>query len=352
MSSSADRRPAPLVVLAVLATAAVLYLARELFVPVVLALLFTAVFRPVVRALARVRVPAPAAATLIVLGILGLLVAGGVLLAHPVRDWVARAPKSVAAARDKLENIRRPVRQVTQAVEQLQQGATGGGESAGGPQPAAAPAPGAGALGRVFGTTTTFLGGLLETVVLLFLLLATGDLFQRKVAAALPSPTHGRRAEVVEQMEGVTRRYLVVTALINAGQGVLVAVAMWLIGMPDPPLWGLLTFALEFLPFLGAAFMIGALAIVGFATFSGVGHALLAPGAYFAITTIQNNVVSPYAYGSGLRLNPVAVLLGVLLWYFLWGVPGAFVAVPILAAAKVIADHSEAWRRLGIVLGE
>lgn len=358
--SAAARRPAPPVILAVLATAVALYLARELFVPIVLALLFTAVFRPLVGALCRARIPAPATATLVVLGIIGAMVTGAVLLAHPVRNWVAQAPETLAAARDKLEGIRRPVQQVTRAVERIQQDAAGGDQrgpakapaSAPSAAPSAAPSGGAGVLVRVFGTTTALLAGLLETIVLLFLLLATNDLFQHKLAQALPNPTRGRPDDVVERIERAARRYLLVTALINVVQGTTVALAMWLIGLPNAPLWGLLTFGLEFLPYLGAAFMMAMLTAAGFATFDGIGQVLLAPGAYFAITTIQNNVVSPYAYGNELRLNPVAVLLGVLLWYFIWGVPGAFVAVPLLAAAKIIADHSESWRWLGIVLGE
>jgi predicted PurR-regulated permease PerM len=77
--------------------------------------------------------------------------------------------------------------------------------------------------------------------------------------------------------------------------------------------------------------MVATLAIVGLATFDSIPHALAPPGTYLLITTIQNNVVSPYAYGNHLKLNPVAVLIGVLLWWFLWGVPGAFLAVPIVA---------------------
>lgn len=98
--------------------------------------------------------------------------------------------------------------------------------------------------------------------------------------------------------------------------------------------------------------MVVALTITGFATFDSLGHVLLAPIAYITISTIQNNVVSPFAYGSGLRLNPLAVLLSVLIGWFLWGVAGAFVAVPLLAALKILADHISRRSRLGAVLGE
>jgi predicted PurR-regulated permease PerM len=109
---------------------------------------------------------------------------------------------------------------------------------------------------------------------------------------------------------------------------------------------------LEFVPYLGATVMILLLAVTGFATFDGIGHALLAPAGYLVVATLQNNLVSPIAYGRRLKLNPVAVLLGVLFWWFVWGIPGAFVAVPIVATLKIAADRADRLRPLGVFLGE
>jgi predicted PurR-regulated permease PerM len=109
---------------------------------------------------------------------------------------------------------------------------------------------------------------------------------------------------------------------------------------------------LEFVPYLGAVVMMVLLTISAVATFDSVGHILAPPAAYLIVTTIQNNIVSPLAYGNGLKLNPVAVLLGVILWWFLWGIPGAFVAVPILAVIKIVSDRVEALKPVGELLGE
>jgi predicted PurR-regulated permease PerM len=345
-------RSTSLIILAIVAAGAALYVAQEIFVPIALALLFTALFRPVVRVLAGISIPAPASATLIVLGCLALLGAAGFFVAQPIRTWVREAPNTLAAARTKLDKLRRPIKQVSQAVQKAQQEVTGEKQ-----QPAQAQAPAAppGApippfVGRVFTTTAGLLGTFLQIIVLLFLLLATGDLFTRKLAAVMPKPAQGTAEQAIEDSEAVVRRYLVVTALINLGQGVLVALTMWLIGMPTPPLWGALTFVFEFLPYIGALFMVVSLAITGLATFEGIGQVLLAPAAYLTISTIQNNAVSPFAYGSGLRLNPLAVLLGVLIGWFLWGVAGAFVAVPLIAAVKIFAERSNRDSRLAAVL--
>ena len=345
---------ASLLIVATVAAGIALDFAQEIFIPISLGLLFAALFRPVVRMLSGFRIPAPVTATLVVLACLGLLGTSVSLLSGPVGDWVTEAPKTLAAARGKLEKLRRPIKQVSQAVEQAQNEVTGAEDK---PQKAQAAPPTTNPgippfVGRVFATTAGILGTLLQTIVIVFLLLATGDLFARKLAAVMPKPVTATAEAVVDDAEAVMRRYLVVTALINAGQGLIVALVMGLIGMPNPALWGLLTFVFEFLPYIGALFMVAALTITGFATFDSIGHILLAPIAYIAISTIQNNAVSPFAYGSGLRVNPLVVLLGVLFGWFLWGVAGAFVAVPLLAAVKVFADRSGRDSRLATILDE
>lgn len=343
-------------IVAVVAAGAALFFAQEIFIPIALGLLFTALFRPIVRGLSEARVPAPLTATLVVLGCLGLLGAGVVFLSRPVRAWVNEAPKTLSAARGKLEQLRRPIKQVSQAVEKAQEQVTGEKKPAEQKGQATAPTTTGASipplLGRVFATTAGILGTLLSTVVIVFLVLATGDRFNRKLAAIMPRPVTGTAEQTIEQAESVVRRYLVVTALINLGQAVVVALAMWWIGIPTPPLWGLLTFFFEFLPYIGALFMVIALSVTGLATFDSIGHVLLAPLAYITISTIQNNAVSPFAYGSGLKLNPLAVLLAVLIGWFLWGVAGAFVAVPALAAVRIFAERSSRDSRLAEVLSD
>jgi predicted PurR-regulated permease PerM len=345
-------RSTSLIIIATVAAGAALYVAQEIFVPVALALLLTALFRPLVRALSGMNVPAPASATLIVLSCLVLVVVTGYFVAQPLRTWVRNAPSTLAAARTKLDKLRRPIKQVSQAVQKAQQEVTGEGQQPAQAQAQAAPpsAPVPPFVGRVFSTTAGLLGTFLQIIVLVFLILATDNLLNRKLAAVMPKTTKGTAEQTIEEAEAVVRRYLVVTALINLGQGVLVALTMWAIGMPTPPLWGVLTFVFEFLPYIGALFMVVSLTVTGLATFDSIGHVLLAPAAYITISTIQNNAVSPFAYGSGLRLNPLAVLLGVLIGWFLWGVAGAFVAVPLLAAVKIFAERTESNSRLAVVL--
>jgi predicted PurR-regulated permease PerM len=280
--------------------------------------------------------------------------AAGYFAAGPIQGLIRDAPKTFSAARGKIEKIRQPIKQVSQAVEKAQKEVTGGEQPQGQKAQSASASTGTSVplLGRVFATTAGILSTLLQTIVIVFLVLATGDLLTRKLAIVLPKQATGTPEQTVDEAESVVRRYLVVTLLLSGGQGIVIALTFMLLGMPSPLLWGVLTFLLESLPYIGALIMVALITITAFATLEGIGQILLPPLAYIVISTIQNNLISPFAYGSGLRLNPIAVLLIVVIGWFLWGVAGAFVAVPVLAAVRIFARRTNPDSRLAAVLGD
>jgi predicted PurR-regulated permease PerM len=341
-----------IVILATLAGIGALYLGRELCIPLALALVLNALLRPVVRSLERLRVSTAVSATLVSLGLLGGLVAGGGALVHPVRVWVSQLPATFEAAGRKLAPARQSLEQVSQATHALGE-PSGAPPAAPGPQAPPAPPAVPPFLVQLFGTTAALVAGLAEVLLLLYLLLASGDLFLRKLVEVLPMFRDKRTAvAVTEQVQQAVTRYIVATLMINGGQGVVVGLALWGLGMPSPWLWGGLTVVLEFIPYLGAAGMLILLTATAFSQFDALGRILLIPGTYLVIASLQNNLVSPLVYGQRLKLNPVAVLLGVLFWWLLWGVAGAFLAVPFLATLKILADHVESLTPIATFLGE
>jgi predicted PurR-regulated permease PerM len=108
---------------------------------------------------------------------------------------------------------------------------------------------------------------------------------------------------------------------------------------------------LEFIPYLGALMMTVILTVAAITTFDSVGHALLVPAVFLAINVVQGNVVSPYLLGHRLALNPVALFVGLAFWYWIWGLPGAFIAVPVMATLKIFCDHIEGLASVGEFLG-
>src|SRR5882762_8433116 len=317
-------------VIAAILIVGALYVARAFFVPLALALALHALLRPLVRGLERLRIPTPLGAAIIVLGAVAVGVTAAWLLSGPVATWVEKAPTSFANARVKLSNIVRPLDRLTDA-------AVGAHDPPPTSPPLATATPGPPLLGRLLGGATALVLGLAEVIVLLYLMLAGG---LRRAAS-----------ELLPDTESIVARYLALSSLINCCEGIAVGIVMWAIGMPDPLVWGLITFALEFIPYRGAAAMVVLLTITGLTTFAGMGHALLAPLSYLAITMVQNNVVSPFVYAGRLKLNPLAVMIGVLFWWFIWGVPGVFLAIPIAATLKALGDQVPRLAPLGKVLG-
>ncbi|MDB5318985.1 MAG: hypothetical protein JWN40_616 [Phycisphaerales bacterium] len=352
-------RTTAMVLLAFFVTAAGLYFGREFFVPIVFAILLNALFRPVVRLMERAHIPTAIGGAIVVLGLMTAIVAAGFALAGPLQRWMHEAPERFRAAEKKLDKLRQPVQQVSQVASQIEHAAQGpttvpADAAAGAPPVAPVPAPQSrGLAARFLDGSTKLLSAIVEVLLLLYLLLAAGDMFVKKLIKIIPLWSDKQAAEqVVDQSQGVVMRYLLVTLAINIGQGIVVGLVMWWLKMPSPLLWGFFTVILELIPYLGATVMVALLAVIAFATFDDIGHILAAPGSYLIITTIQNNVVSPVLYGQHLKLNPVSVLIGVLLWWFLWGIPGAFLAVPIIATFKIIADHVDTLKPVGEFLGE
>jgi predicted PurR-regulated permease PerM len=212
--------------LAILAVIGALYIGREFCIPIALALLLNALLRPLIRGLERLGVSTAVGATLVTLGLLGALVVGGGALVNPIRAWMSQLPASFEAAGRKLAPARQSLEQVSQATQAL--GEPSGAPSAA-PAPPAPPAPPAVPpfLVPLFGTTAVLMAGLAEVLLLLYLLLASGDLFLRKLVEVLPLFRDKRMAvEVTEQVQQAVTRYIVTTLLINSGQGVAVGLAL------------------------------------------------------------------------------------------------------------------------------
>jgi len=206
---------------------------------------------------------------------------------------------------------------------------------------------------RFVEASAAFLAGALETIVLLYFLLASGDLFLQKLTKMLPEFKDKKKAvAIARETETSISMYLSSVTLINFVEGGIVSMAMWALGMPNPVLWGVLVFFLEFIPYLGALVMVGVLALAALSTFDNVAHTVAVPACFLAINLLQAYVVTPMLLGRRLLLNPVAILIGLILWWEVWGVAGAFIAVPLLATLKILCDHIETLAPVGEFLGD
>ncbi|MDB4875681.1 MAG: hypothetical protein JWM41_2127 [Gemmatimonadetes bacterium] len=344
-------RSASVMVLAVLAVLYTLYFARDFFIPIVFAILLNFLLSPVLRALARVKIPTPAGAAIVVAVLLGAVGGGVYALAGPAQQFAATAPETLANANKKLRKLIRPVQNATNQVERA---AGTLGDSAGQRPPRQVVVnTGPTISSRIFGTTQKLVAAILEIVILLYFLLAGGDLFLQKFIKVLPHSGDKRKAvEIARATEAAVSAYLSTAFIVNLVEGAVLALVLWLLKMPSPALWGALIACLEFIPYLGALAAVIILGLAGLTTFDTVGHALLVPASFLAVNLVQANLVTPMLLGHRLTLNPVAIFVGLTFFFWIWGVPGAFVAVPLMATLKIFCDNIASLAALGEFLGE
>ena len=347
LGENADARHVALVGLFLLALFYTLHLAQAFFLPIVLAILLDFLLSPLVRALRRLGLPEPAGAGIVVLGLVATLGLGIYYLAGPAARYIALAPESIERVRDQVESMRGSVAQVTEAAEQVEQVTDVGEDDA-----TQVEIKGPSLTKQLFGGTAALLSAATVIIFLTYFLLAVGDLFLQKLVTVLPQFKDKRVAVTIfRETEAQISLYLFTSTLINLGVGVVTGIVMHLLGMPNAVLWGVVAMVLNFVPYVGAVANVVLLALAALVTFDDTGRALLVPGAFLALNLIESNLVTPMIYGNRMQLNTVALFIGLVFWWYIWGVPGAILAVPMMAAFKIACDHIESLSPIGEFLG-
>jgi predicted PurR-regulated permease PerM len=327
----------------VLFVAAVLLLehARPLLLPVTIAIVFTFVLSTPVRALQRAGVHEYVGAAVVIAAVLaaaGLLL---MLVAAPAAAWWARAPVIV--------------RDLVEALQRWQDALF----------PYATPPPlvrspssvGADSLGErlasegwtftrlAIGETISFALSASATVILLYFLLASERWLVARTMAVVGRPrTRALILAGVRQAQRDIGLFIATMSLINVALGIATGLALWAIGLPNPVLWGTTTAVLAFIPYLGPLLITLLLLLAGSVTFGNGWEMLGPPAAFLVLHGIEANFLSPLIMGHRLRLRPVFVFLAVMVWGWLWGIAGAFLAVPLLLGLRAVCKRTRTLR--------
>jgi len=303
---------------------------RPVLLPVVVALVIGTTLAPVVKAAARHRISPWATAS--ALGALLLALAGTAvtLLSGPVSGWIARAPEIGARIRQKLYVLDRPLAALRELLEVvLPSGNTVAVEPS--------------QLGIVTPVFAFVMPAVIQVTlffVTLIFFLATQIDFRRYMASFFTTREGKLRfIRIANDIEEHLATYVATVTIINFCLGVVVALGAWLFGLPNPIILGLIAMTVNYIPYIGAACTTVILLAVGLVSFPSLGYALVPPAAFIAVATIEGQFITPTVLGHRLTLNPLAVLLALAFWAWLWGPMGAFLAVPLTIVMLVTMTH-------------
>jgi len=318
-----------------LAMLAACYVAAEIVLPIVLAFVLSLVLQPAMRVLERVYLPRGVAALLVILVLFGTLGGLGTALSGPATSWAEKLPTGIPKLQERLSFLSRPIAAFQKFADQAQGLAQGD-------QPKAVPVAvqGSALSDRLLTSTRSLASGLLETVLVLFFLLVSGDTFLRRLVEILPRFKNKRQAvDISQQIERDVSAYLFTITIMNLAVGVATGAVMALCGMGDPVLWGTVAFLLNYIPILGPMTGVVVFLLAGLLSINSLWVAFLPAGLYLLIHLVEGETVTPMLLARRFTINPVLVILSLVFWYWMWGVPGAILSTPMLAITKIICDR-------------
>jgi predicted PurR-regulated permease PerM len=311
------------------------YVASDIILPIVLAFVLSLVLQPAMRALERVRLPRGIAAMFLILVLFGTLGGLGAVLSGPAVSWAQKLPAGIPKLQEHLSFLSQPIAAVQKFADQAQ-GLTQASEA----RPVPVAVQGAGLSDRLLSGTRAFASGLLETVLVLFFLLVSGDTFLRRLVEILPRFKNKRQAvDISQQIESDVSAYLFTITIMNLAVGVAIGTVMAFCGVGDPVLWGTVAFLLNYIPILGPMIGVAVFLLAGLLSIDSLWGAFLPAGLYLLIHLVEGETVTPMLLARRFTINPVLVILSLVFWYWMWGVPGAILSTPMLAITKIICDR-------------
>ena len=339
----------PIVVLCGLAVIGAMYFARDLLIPLVMAVLLALLLRPLLRRMRKLHLPDFASAAILISAVTAIVAFGAYKLAGQAQEWLVHAPETVANVRKMLPTKSGPmgdIKKTTDAVEDLTKA---GGEDKAISVKLSAPD----VAFAVLGVSGHVAASAIIVLVVAFFLLALSDVLLKQAVESRPLFYEKKNiVQLVQNVEMGVSRYLLTVTIINVGLGVVTALVTWALRLPNPILWGVMATLLNYIPHVGAFVCMIVLFFVGAVTHESLAWGGLVAGCFAVITFLESYFVTPMTLSKRLQLSPLAVIVSILFWGWMWGIAGGLMAAPLLAVAKIICDQFEVTKPLGVILGE
>jgi predicted PurR-regulated permease PerM len=358
-----DIRSVSLTVLAGLAIVLALQYAQAMIIPVVLAVLISYALEPVVAWMERGRVPRALAAALVIL----TLVATGGWMLYSLRSqasaFVEQLPQAARRLRQIVERDRPTAasafQQVQKAAAEIERAANA----------AAAPPPPSGvqrvqvesppinvsdyliwgSLGIVAAS-----GQLVLILFLVYFLLASGDLYRRKIVKIVGTTLSEKKVtvQILQEIDRQIEMFLMVQVFTSVVVGLATWLAFRALGLEQAAVWGILAGIFNSIPYFGPVLVTGTTSVIAFLQFGNLRMAIAVGGVALLITSLEGFLLTPWLTSRAARMNAVAIFVGLLFWGWVWNVWGMLLAVPMLMVMKAVCDHVEDFKGMGELLGD
>jgi len=351
-----------LLFLSLVGAAFVLRYAQAVIVPFILALLFFYALDPIVCWLCRRGIPRVVSSVLLILILLGTGASSIYMLGGQASAMVDRLPEAVKKVRTTMDSVRRApggaVAKVQQVAGELERTASNAGSKPVNgvtrvqieePLFRASDYLWSGSLGLLW-----FIGQTLTIIFLVFFLLASGDLYKRKLIEVVGPRLSRQRLtlQILDDIDHQIGRFLLIQAMTSTFIGLALGISLWLLGVNQAAMWGVTAGILNTIPYFGTIIVTSGLALASFLQFGRLEMVLAVAGVTLFVTSIDGLLLTPLLAGRFSRMNNLAVFISLLFWGWLWGPLGALLAVPIMMVMKSICDHIEALQPIGHLLGE
>ena len=351
-------------ILTLVAVGFVLKVAKGVVVPLVIAWLLSYILGPAVKAMVKRRIPTPVAVFVVLVLLIGVCVLAGFFLHGRISAFARAAPKYSERMKDIIARVSEKVK-LSGEARQEDGAVQGEGEGAAEEEPA--PPEDKNDWGKrvaswavdvstswavkLSGSLFAFLSNFVLVVIFLAFLLLGKPYFPNKMKRAFSAEEADRVSKVVGSISGQIGRYLAVQFLISLLTGVLVWLALVIIGVDFAVTWGALAFFLNFIPNIGsiiASILPVCLALIQH--FPNVWYAVIAFACLFMIQMGVGSFLSPKVMGDQLNLSPVVILFSLLFWGWLWGFVGALLSVPIAVAIKIVCENVEPLHTVAVMM--
>ncbi len=334
--------------LGILVTGGVLYtcyFAREVILPILLAVFFSLLLSPLMKRLSSGWLPRWIAAFLLISVSMAILAGIGNVLYAPAAEWVGRAPQVVRSVTPKLKSLMRPINEASKVGESISAITA---DPAKANQRVVVQAPDRPSL---LATTPRLLASALAVVLLTYFFLIYGDSLLRRTLMLRATWQQKRlTVDIVRSIQNDISRYFLTVCSTSLALGAATTILLWALGVDTPLLWGALAALLNLTPYVGPIAMAAMLSLVGLSQFPTLGAAFLPAAGYLGLHLLESQLATPLALGSTINLNPLGIILWLMIWGWMWGILGLLLAVPMLVCFKVICSRVEGLHHWAVML--